>query len=483
MATRPNILFLMTDQMQARLLEPGHPCITPGLDRLAATGLRFTRAHTPSPVCCPARASLMTGLYPHAHGVVENIHGVDDDQCNLRLDKPHWAPRLAEAGYRTGYFGKWHVERSARLADFGWQVHAGDTSPRKGQIGHGGVGADPPRSSFRVHKELANPPGYKPLALYGVTDLPVAERGLGDVIRRSREFLGSTLRGADPWCCFVSTLEPHDPFYAGRDAFEKYDLATLPIPPNADDDLADKTGICRKVAEVFRSLTERERKEALACYYAATTEVDEQFGALIRLVEEAGRRNDTIIVMTSDHGDMAGGHGHFTKGVCAFEELYQVPLIFSGPGIATGKTTKGRVGLHDLGSTLLELCGLPPLPTNQSRSFARLLADPAAGEAAFTTGFAEFHGTRYKLSHRVVWDDDWKYVLNGFDYDEMYDLADDPGEMRNLARDPAHQGQARRLLARLWAYVRETDDHTLLNSHYPGLRAAPFGPLIAPQAR
>src|SRR5690606_12243037 len=117
----PNLLFLMTDQMQGRVLDPAHPCITPNFDSLAARGIRFTRAYTPNAVCSPARASLMTGLLPHNHGVLCVTHTVDEDQAVLRKEHPHWAQRFVEAGYRTGYFGKWHVERSNELAQFGWQ--------------------------------------------------------------------------------------------------------------------------------------------------------------------------------------------------------------------------------------------------------------------------------------------------------------------------------------------------------------------------
>ena len=152
---RPNILFLMTDQMQGRVLDPNHPCRTPNFDRLATRGVRLPRAYTPNAVCSPARASLMTGLLPHTHGVLEVTHTVDDDQSCLRTGFPHWAQRLEQAGYRTGYFGKWHVERSGDLARFGWQavrtdVMAGarkqDGRPLPAEVGRapGGLSGDPP---------------------------------------------------------------------------------------------------------------------------------------------------------------------------------------------------------------------------------------------------------------------------------------------------------------------------------------------------
>jgi arylsulfatase A-like enzyme len=127
---RPNILFLMVDQMQGRVLEPKHPCKTPHLDRLSERGVRFPRAYTPNAICSPARASLMTSLLPHNHGVIQNTHVVPEEQAVLRAEKPHWAQRLQAAAYRMAYFGKWHVERTNELVRFGWQEHAVQGSAR-----------------------------------------------------------------------------------------------------------------------------------------------------------------------------------------------------------------------------------------------------------------------------------------------------------------------------------------------------------------
>ena len=121
---KKNLLFLMVDQMHGQVLDNGNPCITPNLDRLSKSGVKFNRAHTANPVCSPARASIMTGLLPHNHGVTTVTHTVDEDQSNLRTDKEHWAQRLKEDGYKTAYFGKWHVERSRKLEDFGWDDYS-----------------------------------------------------------------------------------------------------------------------------------------------------------------------------------------------------------------------------------------------------------------------------------------------------------------------------------------------------------------------
>ena len=224
--TSPNILFLMTDQMQGRVLEPENPCQTPHLDRLAARGVRFRRAYTPNAVCSPARASLMTGLLPHNHGVLFVVHTVDDDQAALRSQHPHWAQRLTEAGYRTGYFGKWHVERSNELGRFGWQQQDG----LSGQT-------DWSAANFSLERFLESPPGYEPNRFYGVCDLPAAARGMGKKTDAALNFLDTALGEGAPWCCFVSFTEPHDPFYCHEDAFAQYDVESIPLPPNVDNDL------------------------------------------------------------------------------------------------------------------------------------------------------------------------------------------------------------------------------------------------------
>ena len=250
------------------------------------------------------------------------------------------------------------------------------------------------------------------------------------------------------------------------------------MPPNVHDDLSDRPGIYRKAANVWTDLNDRQRREAAACYYASITEIDQQVGRLLDVLERTGQMEHTVIVFTTDHGELLGAHGLYCKNFSAFEEICDIPLIVSGPGIARGVVTDARVGLHDLCPTLLELAGAEPIHVPDSRSFAPVLRDPLGSSSPFTTGYAEYHGTRYKLTQRVIWDGPWKFVFNGFDFDELYNLDDDPYEMNNLAAEPGYQDRVRELMARMWSIVRDTDDHSLYNSHYPILRVAPFGPLI-----
>lgn len=479
MTTQPNILFLMCDQLQGRVFEPGTPCLTPNLDRLAQRGIRFQRAYTPNAVCSPARASLMTGLLPHNHGVLYVTHTVDDDQSSLRTQYPHWAQHLAEAGYRTGYFGKWHVERSNRLEDFGWQVNGAAGTPLQQQK-QNDIQREAAPTQFSLSHNLDDVEGYRSQIFYGVVNTPPEQRGLGINTALAADFLRESLaQNNQPWCCFVSLQEPHDPFITGEDAFNQYDVDSLPLPASLHDDLTGRPNIYRKAGQAWHNLSERQHREATACYYASITEIDTAFGRLIDQVDAAGQLENTIIILTSDHGELLGAHGLYCKNFHAGEEVYNIPLIMAGPGIAADAVTTARAGLQDLGQTLLSLCDLPPLENIDGQSLAAVLEDPAAHEADYQSGFAEYFGGRYILTQRVLWDGNWKLVFNGFDFDELYNLAEDPHEMHNLINDPTHRETLRHLMAQLWRTIRDSGDHSVYNSHYPILRIAPFGPALA----
>src|SRR5699024_9320691 len=183
-----------------------------------------------------------------------------------------------------------------------------------------------------------------------------------------------------------------------------------------------------------------------------------------------------------DHGELLGAHGLYCKNFSAFEEIYNIPLIISGPGVVKGKT-RARVGLHDLAQTITEWIG----SNNQlftypdSQFFTSVLQDTEKNEQHFLTGFAEYHGGRLLISQRIVWYKEWKYVFNGFDFDELYDLKNDPYELHNLIDEPGLENIVKQMCTLMWEKVIETGDHSLSQSHYPILRVAPFGPLIAEQ--
>ena len=481
MTARPNILLFVMDACQAAALEAGGPCQTPNFDRLAERGVRFNRAYCPSPTCSPSRASLMTGLLPHNHGVLEVEHGRADDQCVLR-DRTHWAQLLSEAGYATGYFGKWHIERTNELANFGWQQHR-----VKGAAHHAGLGAgiEPSAQNVQLDSELtryhSGPDGYNDILHYGVTDVPPKERYPAFTVDESLSFLNAR-NESEPWCLTASFSEPNEALVVSRETFDKYNVDEIPLPENLRDSMDGRPNFYKRQTQIAAELSNDEWQMARACYYGRVTELDAEFGRLYDHLEQAGMLDKTLIIVTADHGRYVGAHGFDAHNWGPFEEIYRVPMLVAGPGTAKGRESDSLAGFHDIGPTILEYTGTDPAGFGgpDSCSFAAVLADPDASSRK--TLFAESHGTRFSLTQRILWEDNWKYAFNGFDFDELYNLSDDPGETCNLIDDPAHQDRARSMMEQIWGWMEVTNDRTLLETHYFSMRIGRVGPNRRPIA-
>ena len=202
--TRPNLLFLITDQQRADTVEAQTACQTPNLDRLAAGGTQFSRCYSPNPICSPTRASLFTGLLPHSHGVVDVVHAVEPYRAKLKEGLDFWTGDLQAAGYHTGYFGKWHVERSNRLEDFGFDAYQVEQYQKVlGLV----TRDDAMQPSGKVQQ-----PGYRDYLLYGVLDQPVEATPEYAISSDGIDFLRQAAGRPDqPWALFLSTEAPPDP--------------------------------------------------------------------------------------------------------------------------------------------------------------------------------------------------------------------------------------------------------------------------------
>lgn len=475
MTEKPNILLFLTDGMQAETVIPGHPCQTPNMDRLAESGLRFTRAYTPSPTCSPARASLMTGLLPHNHGVLHVEHTVDDDQDLLR-ETDHWAQLLSREGYNTGYFGKWHIERSLDLRQFGWHENGAQQTPHFEKDAGKLIDDLEAPLDARFTGYRSERAGYAALRHYGVTDIPIEDRTVSHPARVAGEFLSRVMNESDPWCCCVSYPSPNEAMICSRESFKLYDPDSIDLPANLKDPFTRSPNLYRRAQEVWMDISDDDWRMARACYYARISELDQQLGLLIAQIEAAGQLENTIIIVTSDHGKYVGAHGFDAHNFGAFEEIYRIPLIMAGPGIAAGSVTSARVGLHDLGRTIPELSGSQFPDAADSISFKSLVGNPVHGANGFDVGFGEYHGTRFPLMQRVVWEGDWKFIWNGFDYDELYDLKEDPHEMNNLARCKDLEGRIHAMTDLMWQFIKKTGDRTLATAHYYSMRFAAQGP-------
>ena len=465
MPSRPNILFLMTDHTNAQALGAGSQCLTPNLDALARDGHRFGRCYTTNAICSPARASLMTAMYPSTHGMWDCTHTQRQEWVDVPVERfTYFSQHLADAGYRNAYFGKWHVEQTNKLENFGWHEYDLASSARAKAI---------PGTETIVPKD-----GYRDYTLAAVSDdtetggHPAFDNGI-DFLRRHAEGEQSD----QPFCCFVSASEPHDAYVPPQKFFDMYDLDNLELSPTLRDEPVGKPEVVRRMRSVWLGMTDDDWRRVTAAYWAVITFIDYEVGRIIDVLKETGQYDDTIIVFTSDHGDMLGGHGLVTKGVgTSYEEVYNIPLIVKAPGATPGREDDQTLtGMVDLGPTLLDLCGVGPLEAAQGRSLRPVL-EGTADTDDWQDAYGEFFGQRFVYTQRIVWHGDWKYVFSPGGIDELYNLADDPHETLNLAEDEAHRETLRDMVKRMWRKMRDIGDVSLFGTHYATLRTAPIGP-------
>ena len=461
---RPNILVLMSDHTNAQALAPSSPCRTPNLDGLVAGGaVRFGRCYTTNAIYSPARASLMTGTYPSTHGMWDCTHTQRREWVNVSDRLTYWSQTLADAGYRMGYFGKWHVEQTLRLQDFGWGEYDLDCYAARPDI--------VPGSEVVVHNA-----GYRPYRLAAAAkDDSLASHPAFDA---GIDFLRRAAGGDEPFCCFVSTAEPHDPYIPPQRFLHMYDPAALPVSPTLRDELAGKPEVLGRMQNVWKDLTDDDWRTVSACYWALISFLDHEVGRMLGVLEETGAAENTIVVVTSDHGDMLGGHGLAAKGVgTSYEEVYNIPLLVRAPGLTTGREDNAAlVSLVDVGATLLDLCGLGPPEPCHGRSLRPVL-DGSAEAADWQDAYGEFFGQRFVYTQRIVWHGPWKYVFSPGGVDELYNLGDDPHERVNLAADAARRPVLEDMARRMWRKMKAIGDESLFNTNYATLRTAPLGPL------
>lgn len=470
----------MTDHQRGDTVLPGSGVVLPSLTRLAEQGVTFTQAFCPSPHCCPSRATFFTGLYPSGHGVWNNVCNPQALSFGPRPGVRLWSEDLAAAGYDLHFCGKWHVSVEEGPADRGWTEH--HVSGGKGAL-HGRTWAQyrqmaaSPDPVERGEGQILRP-GYGSYRLYGR-----AEPQPGDhdetVTAAAAEALRTAARNPTrPWCVFAGLIGPHDPYVVPGSCLDLYDPAAVPLPPSYGDRLEDKPGIYRRMREqLFGQLSPREVREGIRHFRAYCTRLDGLVGRLLTALAESGAESETCVVFCSDHGDYVGDHGLFAKGIPCFRGAYHVPAIVRWPAAAArpGTSVDAFVSLADFGPTLLEAAGVEAGRRFTGSSLLPFLQGerPAWRDEMHT----QCNGVELYYTQRSVSTVRHKYVFNGFDRDELYDLGADPHEMRNVADEPAYAGVKRELCGRLWRFAEREGD-TAINP-YITVGLAPHGPAEA----
>jgi arylsulfatase A-like enzyme len=303
--------------------------------------------------------------------------------------------------------------------------------------------------------------GYPVYTHYGEKENPFGDN---DVVNDAISIIKERKKSDSPWCQYVGTLGPHDPYFVPQRFLDLYDLNEIKLPDSYSDKMSDKPSLYRRTRDKFDQLPEHEQREALRHYLAFCSYEDDLFGQVLKaLDEESGEAENTLVIYTSDHGDYAAEHGLWCKGLPCFEGAYHVPLALRWPGKIKnpGKVEDNFISITDFAPFFLEAAGIDPKREFAGRSFMPFIHDekPADWKDVVVT---QSNGNEQYGIQRSVRTRDWKLVYNGYDYDELYDLNADPGETRNLLAngkyDPKHEKIIHELFRELWGFAKKVDD-------------------------
>jgi arylsulfatase A-like enzyme len=463
--TRDDVLLLLTDQERYDLTAPGGlPVETAALDSLAADGVRFTRAYTPISICSSARASLLTGQYPHEHGVINNVHEADAVRTDLSPERRTFGPLLREVGYENSYIGKWHVGREVAPEDFGFDFFGTERGEYDDRLEAGlrayreGMGIDP--DGIELEDPIYSYSGEDRYLIGGRTPVPPEATRPYYIAERTIERLEDAAGSEGRFFHRSDFRGPHHPYVVPEPYASMYDPAGLDPWPTDLETFDGKPRVQERYVE-YRGVEGLDREdwaELRALYMGIMHLIDDQIGRILDAVAELGLYEDTLVVHSTDHGDFTGGHRQFNKGPLMYEDTYHIPLVVGGPSVAgSGRECHELVSLIDLMPTFLDVAGVSVPEDVAGRSLCPLLEgrewDPR--EAVF----AEYHGDEMGFySQRMVRTDRYKYVFNAPDVDELYDLEADPHELQNLVDHPDYRAVRDRLRRLLTEWMAERSD-------------------------
>jgi len=449
MKSRPNIILIMTDQQRFDAMSAhGNPiCRTPNLDALAARSVDFTRAYCPMPLCSPSRATLMTGRTIVSHRVFSNNH------VPLPEDEITFTELLADSGYSCALSGKWHLgnELEAQRGFSRWVNHRGGWREHLETKGIPYDHANGGHRRFGIQSDLPAP------ALQGPSVVEEDDLMVASVTRHARDML-SELRHEQPFFLKYSIYEPHPPIEVPEPYYSQLDPASVPLPANFEESYDGKPQFLREARgrEFAAHLDEAGWRMMRAVYFQLVSLVDKQIGLFLSDLEALDLLDDSLIVFTSDHGDMTGNHHLAYKGSHFYEELMRVPFLIHYPGQTAARTYDGIAAMEDIAPTILDAAGLSAPECMEGMSLLPVGAGQGIRrDAAF--------GMRYTdpedpACGRMVVTGRWKYIWHPCDLDELYDLKTDPGEQHGLAESVDYSPAASNLRRRLKDWMESVND-------------------------
>jgi arylsulfatase A-like enzyme len=413
-AHRPNILFILPDQLRSQALAcMGNPDVkTPNIDRLASEGLVLPNTFANTPVCCPARANILTGTYAHRNGMTAN-------DLRLRESETSIADLLDRAGYRTGFIGKWHLDGGQRMPGFippgprrhGFQFWAANECSHT-------------HFNTQYFRDTSEPIPVHKFEAEAWTDIAL-------------DFIKDAKSASQPYFLIVSMGPPHDPYKAPPEFARLYDPAKLHMRPN------------------WQSGQGLPGPAQIAEYYGNVSAVDQQVGRLMSAADE-----NTLVLLSSDHGDMLGSEGRRLKRK-PWEESIRIPGIIRYPAQVKPGLRNEAIFTHvDFAPTLLSICGVRPPGRMQGSDLSHVIlrGSDKSLDSAFFQIFGPYQGDGTEDAWRGVRTHRYMYARFETKPWVLYDIEKDPYEMHNLVDDPGSQALVKEMEGRLSAWMKRTGD-------------------------
>lgn len=418
---QPNLLIIMSDEHAPQFSGAyGHPIVrTPHMDRLARGGVLFESAYCNSPVCVPSRMSFMTGRYVHHIGAWDNA-------SPLSSEIPTWAHLLRSVGYDAVLAGKQHFIGPDQLHGFRAQL-ARDLHAELLHPIYDWADGTPPASAPWPALARAGPGS--------TTEIEVDD----EVETAALAYLRDPARRQAPWALNASFIAPHFPFVVPQRYWDLYPTETVDLPVIPPGHLEGQHPVYQRIRSNFGLIDYPELlvRRARAAYYGLITYLDDKIGRLVAALDETGQRDNTLIVYCSDHGEMAGEHGLWRKSNF-YEHSARIPLIMSWPGrLPTGHRVPQTVSLVDLVATMVDAAGATPVgPLDGANLLALANGDAASWK---DEAFSELHANGIARPIAMLRRGRYKLNFSLDDAPELYDLVADPGELRDLSRDPDYR--------------------------------------------
>lgn len=468
---KPNLLFIWTDEQRADTMAAyGNTKIhAPNLNKLAAQSVVFERAYVTQPVCTPNRAAVMTGLWPHMSGCTKN-------NIPLPANIPCLTEIINDSDYRTAYMGKWHLGDEIFL-QHGFEEWV---SMEDGYSSHYGTGRDRSKRSDYHHFLIEH--GYKPDSRGKFSRAFAARRPIEhckpkllelracDFLRRHRD---------EPFMLYINFLEPHMPFFGPLD--DEHNPEQVDVPANFRDPLEENEPLRYRVKRESCMETygkdEKSIRNLIARYWGLVTQVDRSVGAILETLENLGLADNTIVVYTSDHGDMLGSHNLVTKSVM-YEEAVRIPWLMRIPQLGMRQhMIRNPVSQIDMVPTLLELMGcsrderlpgrslVPLIKTGRPvRDHVYIQWNPNSGAISVKKGGTKLASKQQlelvenESSRAVISPEGWKLCLSDLDKCQLFNLNDDPGETTNLFDSGRHKDVIARLTEKIHKWQKTVAD-------------------------